>query len=117
MKQSFVKPNPEQPPVRAPWLLETVAVLLLLVNMFLSGAIGARSSRSGPELLGAMFAPAIIGLLVVGIASAFKGARNRTTRAKIVLVTMVVMLLGNFGKLGPATRPATSAGAPPAQPR
>ena len=74
------------PSEKAPWILETIGVLLLVPNMLLSAALTGRSAPSASALFGVMLAPAFIGLIVVGIASLFSGARNRRTRAKIFLV-------------------------------
>lgn len=104
MTGSRVRPNPTTASGRAPWLLETVAGLLLFLNMFLSGAAGARSSQTVAELLGAICAPAIIALIVVGIASLSRRGRSRRGRAKVVLVTMIVVLLGNVGNLATSVR-------------
>ena len=92
------------PSEKAPWILETIGVLLLVLNMLLSAALTGRSAPSASALFGVMLAPAFIGLIVVGIANLFSGARNRRTRAKIFLVTMCVVLLGNCGNLGSMAR-------------
>jgi hypothetical protein len=104
MTGSCVSPNPTTTSGRAPWLLETTAGLLLLLNMLLSGAAGARSSRTVAELLGAICAPAIIALIVVGIVRLSRRGRSRRGRAKVVLVTMIVVLLGNVGNLATSVR-------------
>jgi hypothetical protein len=93
-------PSPE----KAPWLLETVGVLLLVLNMFLSATLSGRSAPSASALFGAMLAPAFIGLIVVGVSSIFSGMRNRRSRAKIFLAAMLVVFLGNCGNLGSMAR-------------
>ncbi len=100
---------------KSSWFIETVAAILLLLNMLLSGAVGARSARSGAEVLGAIVAPAFIALVVVGIGTLFKAGRTRRSRAKIVLVTMVVVLLGNCGNLAKRERASAGPGARPTQ--
>ena len=106
------------PPEKAPWLLEIIGALLLVLNMFLSAVLSGRSAPSGSVLLGVMLAPAFIGLLVIGIASISSGMRNRRSRAKVFLVTMCLVLLGNCGNLTATARrgelnpPASSSGTP-----
>ncbi len=109
MSSANLQPRPR----RSPWLLETLAILLLILNVLLSAAVGARASRSGAELLGRMSAPAIIALIVVGIGSVFKGGRSRRARAIIVLVTMFLVLLGNCGRLAEIARQSSSSGEAP----
>jgi hypothetical protein len=100
MSSSYIKRKPATAAERAPWLTEGGAVLLVLLNMFLSASVGARAGRGGPELLGTMFAPLIIAVVVVAVASVFPRARTRRARAVIVIITMVLALLGNLGNLG-----------------
>jgi hypothetical protein len=101
MDRSFLPSSKNTPPVdeRSPWLLEGTSVLLVLLNMALSASLAAAQSPSLAELLGAMFMPSLLALVVVGLASLAKSARTRRARAKIVLGTMIVALLGNFGQL------------------
>jgi chromate transport protein ChrA len=92
-------------PVREPGstvLMEVGAVALLLVNMFLSMVNSTRDGMTGPELLGATFAPAIIALIVYGIARLIRKAKTRRGRAMLVFITMFVVLCGNLGNLGGA---------------
>ena len=96
--------RPTPPPETAPWLLEIVGVVLLVLNMFLSAILTGRSAPSASGLLGVMLAPAFVGLVVIGVASAFSGMRNRRSRAKIFLTTMCVVLLGHCGGLGSMAR-------------
>jgi hypothetical protein len=90
-------------PERAPWILETACVVLLLFNMLLSGAVPT-SEPSGSAVIGALFAPLLIGLIVVGVASVFKNCRTRRSRAIIFLVTMTLMLVGSCGNLASVAR-------------
>ena len=92
------QPNP--PPEKAPWLLEIIGALLLALNMFLSAVTTGREASSAAELLGVMLSPAIIGLVFIGVASIASGMRNRRSRAKLFLVTMCLVLMGNCGNLG-----------------
>jgi hypothetical protein len=92
------------PPEEAPWLLEIIGVVLLVINMFLSAVTTGRTAPSASGLLGVALAPAVIGLVVIGVASVFSGMRNRRSRAKIFVATMCLVLLGNCGNLGSMAR-------------
>jgi hypothetical protein len=91
-------------PEKTPWLLEIIGALLLFLNMFMSAMLNARSAPSASVLLGAMLAPAFIGLLIIGVASMSSAMRNRRSRAKVFLVTMCLVLLGNCGNLASSAR-------------
>lgn len=119
MKASYLTGAPAVPPEKPSRLLEASAVALVLLNMLLYGLTVPRSARGGPELLGevagAMFAPAGMALLAIGIARLMKKGATRRSRAKIVLVTMTVALLGRCGSLTTDTRHPT--GSLPSAPR
>jgi hypothetical protein len=101
LEQSYVKSpaSPASVPERSPWLLEVISLLLLLINMALSGSLAARTAKTLGELLGGVFMPAILALVVVGVARLAKRGSTRRSRAKIVLGTMLIVLLGNVGQL------------------
>lgn len=88
------------PAEKSPWILEAAGALLLLLNMFLAGVLAPAHAESAGEVVGRTTAPAILGLIVVGLFSLSRGMRNRRSRAKVLLVTMCFMLLGNCGRIG-----------------
>lgn len=74
-------------------LLETIAVVLLLLNTL--GAWGnARPQGDTAYAIGAVLAPAILVLLVVGVFRAFGKAKSRRSRAIIACWTLVLMFFG-----------------------
>ena len=88
----------EQPsrPVRV-WPTELSALVLITLNVLLSASLGMRSGYRGSELLGYTFAPVIIPVLAVGVASLSESKRNRLSRARIVLWVSVFLLFGQLG--------------------
>jgi hypothetical protein len=119
MKASYVTGAPAVSPEKPPRLLEASAVALVLLNMLLYGLTVPKSARGSPEflgeVLGAMFALAVMPLLAIEIARLMKKGATRRSRAKIVLVTMAVLLLGRCGSLMTDTRHTT--GSLPSAPR
>ena len=91
-----------------PWLLELAAVALLLGNMALAGLVEAGSGRGIAGLVGAMFAPGLLTLLVVGVVRLLKGARTRKGTAQVAVITLSVMVFGQCGNLGRQPRRAVS---------
>jgi hypothetical protein len=83
-------------------MMEVGAVAFLLLNMFLAMVNSTRDGMTGPELLGATFAPPIIALIVYGIARLIRKAKTRPGRAMLVFITMIIILCGNLGNLGGA---------------
>ena len=81
-------------------LIEIAAFVLLLLNMFFSMVVAMKDSTVASELVGAMFGPPIVALVVFGLARLFKKAATRRGRALLVLVTMLLVLFGNIGNLG-----------------
>ena len=95
----------EQGPEQSPWILETLGVVLLLINMLFSGMLPPEHVESASEVFGRVLAPLILGLLVVGVFNLAPGMRNRRSRAKVFLGTMCFILLGSCGRfLGNAQR-------------
>ncbi len=74
-----------------------------LVVRMCSMLIGLLLAPQGPaapdprELSVAVFAPAVIGLIAVGLASLFRIGRSRPLRARVLLGTMSLLLLAECG--------------------
>jgi hypothetical protein len=68
--------------------------MLLLANSCLAGVTVARTSFDPADLSATVLAPAVIGLVVVSAASIFRTGRSRRMRARILLGTMILLLLG-----------------------
>ena len=91
-------------PERRPWLLELSALFLLFVDMFLSAAVQSRKVKSFAELMGGIFAPAIIALVVIVVAKLVNRGITRRGQAKVAVVTLAVVMLGQCGQLGQVAR-------------
>jgi hypothetical protein len=104
--------RPSPVPERAPWILEGLALLLMFLAMVLSGAAAARGVVTAPELMGSIFAPPIFALVVIGSARLLGAARTRRSRAKVVLVTSLIMVIGQCGSLGQPRSGNSGIGAP-----
>lgn len=83
---------------RTPWLLETVALFLMFVDMLLSGGAEARSVTDLSRLIGATFAPPVTALIVIAIVKAFKGVRSRRGTAQLALGIFAFFFLGALGQ-------------------
>jgi hypothetical protein len=81
-------------------LLEIIAVGLLLFNMSLSAIAQLAEAPSTLGLLGALITDPLILVVVLGAATLWKGPLARRTRAKIAIVTLIVLLLGLLGQIG-----------------
>jgi hypothetical protein len=100
---------------RSPWLLETAAVILLLLDMAL-GAIGeARAATSFGEWTGAILAPPVILLMVVVVVRAFKWVRTRRGTAQLAIGVVLFGFVGECGSLGKAVEEAVQAVDPAAR--
>ncbi len=77
--------------------MEASALILLLANSGLAGLYKSQTSLDPRDLSVAVFAPAVSGLIVVGLASLFRIGRSRPARARVLLATMFLLLLGQCG--------------------
>jgi hypothetical protein len=110
LKASYVTGTSSAAPQLPPWLLEAAAVMLLLASSCLAGVTMARTSIGAGELSAAVLAPGMIGIIVVSVASIFRIGRSRPMRARILLGTMFLLLLGQCG-YGIMHSPELSSGA------
>lgn len=108
MKVSYLTGAPGVPPEKPPRLLEASAVALVLLNALLAPKSARGSAEFSGEIIGAMFGFTFISLVAIGIAQLMKKGATRRSRAKIVLVTMTVVLLGRCASLATDTRHPTS---------
>ncbi len=109
--------EPDARPKVPTWLIETGAVLVLVVNMYSSVLIAElRGDARGPNhfafVAGRVLGQLLLAALVVGIAALFRRGRTRRGRALVLLVAMFVVLFGNWNAGKAVQRTARATGAP-----
>ena len=83
--------------------LATVAVVLIIVNLYLGFKIGSAQGKFGGELFGlitfALGRALVLPAIFVGVCSISKKYRNNAARTKIIMWGSVFVLISSIGGL------------------